>query len=234
MNLEKQSPLEKKSESRGSALLIIACIKTGNEAVTSWCPWEIYIMGENPPMMRKSLQPDLIAEAFSFMPLCCSGSGSSYCQCHKRGVTSPLACGRNPVSQKLPLQSAFVFWWLVFNSFFWLLFTAISYAYLLMRSVLTSEYGFQGKCSAARGAQHRLAARTGAVPFPLCGEWTSSITETQVLHFCAQFQVIYSPIPVPPRSVLYIRCPCSVFLMSGTLNSSLPHSMCPPQLSLST
>lgn len=48
-------------------------------------------MGENPPVMRKSLQPDLTVEAFSFMPWDCLETLQSNGQCHKGGATSPLA-----------------------------------------------------------------------------------------------------------------------------------------------
>lgn len=61
-------------------------------------------------MMRKSLQPDLIAEAFSFMRSLLFRFWKQLSPVPQvRGHVSYF-CGRNTVSKKMPLQSTSVFW----------------------------------------------------------------------------------------------------------------------------
>lgn len=98
---------------------MITFIKTGNEVVTSWDPWEVHNVGENPPGLRNSLQPNLTAEAFRWCLLLFRFWRQS----------SPAAWGRGHISclwQKSSEQEAATakcIWHLLtvnFNSFLWL------------------------------------------------------------------------------------------------------------------
>lgn len=181
-----------------------------NEAVTSWCPQEIHNLGGNPPVIRKLLQPDLRAEAFTFIILYWSGSGSRYHQHHKGGVSSPLACGRNPASREVPLPSLPVCWW-------WCLLTASLGGSSLPGTRIADEESAHlraldpGECSAGCRAQRGVAAWTGAGVFPVWGMNLQCNWSNRVYIF-VQFQVVLSPLSVPPRSVRHITSPYSAFL----------------------
>lgn len=133
---------------------------------------------------KKSLQPNLISEAFRFMTLFCSGSGSTTSEGH-----NSCPCGRNPVSKKLPLQSTSVFWRLwVLDRSFQLLFSAISFVYLLMRRVLISEYGEMLGWMWGSAQPGCMDCCSGI--FLVWGMNLQCNCETSGFIFCAQFGVI--------------------------------------------
>lgn len=142
------------------------------------------IWGKNPPVRRKITAAQLVSRGFSLYASLLFRFWKQL-SLVPQGRDHVCFCLWQKSSKEETATAKYICLLAIvaFNSFFWLLVTAIGYASLLMRRVLTSEHGFQGKCSAGCGAQHRLAAWTGAEAFSLFGEWTSSITETSGLIF---------------------------------------------------
>lgn len=90
-------------------------------------------------MMRKSLQPDLIAEAFSFVSFTVQVLEAVIARATSEGSCLLFLWQKYSKQENATAKQICLLGIVVFNSFFWLLFTAISYGYLLMRRVLTSE-----------------------------------------------------------------------------------------------
>lgn len=118
------------------------------------------------------LQPKLIAEVWALCLLMLPEPDSDLQG--KEWVSSPLACGRNPVSKKLPLQSLSTgyLWGLaaVFGCLFLAAFTH-QWCHLLVR------------CAHLWVQVLGLAARGHTVAFSLFGEWASRIIETSCFLF---------------------------------------------------
>lgn len=157
----------------------------------------MYNMGGNPHVLRESLQPDLAAEAFSSMPLHSPGSGSSYHQWHKGGVTSPLACGRNRVSQTWPVTSVFWPLWVAPYCHHLHVFAEVKGAQLwvwALGEMPTLVWG-----SAQVGCMDWCSGILPAWGMSLQYNWN-----IRVYDF-VQFQIVPGLILVPPRSVCVLH-----------------------------
>lgn len=179
--------------------------------MTIWYPWEIHNMGKNLPVMRKSLQPDLVAEALSFMPLNCFQNLTV--------ITSPregshlLLVAEIQSARNCHCKAHLSSWLFVgFSGFFWLLVTH-------QRCVFADEVCSPLSTGSGENAQLDVGLSTGWLHglmqwhFPFLGNEPPENWHIRFSIF-EQFHVVYSPIPVPRRSVLPIACPYALFLIS--------------------
>lgn len=158
------------------------------------------------------LQPGLIAEALSFVPLNCFQKwidSSDWIE-SLIPVFASAREGSHPLVLEIQSARNCPCKALLSPGGVWQLLLAACYSsvmFVCWWSVLTSEYRFWGKCSAGCGAQHRLAAWIHTVAFSLFGNWNIKFSIFE------QFHVAHSLIP--HRSVLPIACPYALFLISA-------------------